>query len=305
MQGVSCERGIKLGAGLDSSIIKQIKITDLKTQGNTASGTATLNGQPTATFQLNSDRLPQDDPGQQATQHRGLRLMALVGMLLRGVGMSRLTLRLGLVVVCGLVVAVGASTATVLPGEVACGKVTLRGDFAGRADVVVIRHRTDCATARRVAQRAASRPTAFGARTPAPAGWTCMASFRPSLGYVLRHAVTCQRGRDLSSIDRPAVAIALPDIEVAHCGDVRVNRFLRPDPRGAFGAFGIVARGVRCPAARGLAGRYVHTPSAPEHKTRLDGWICTPHPTAKAQQVRVSCTLRGATVTFEDELPSG
>lgn len=212
---------------------------------------------------------------------------------------------LGLVVGCASFIAVGTSAARVLPGEVGCGKVTLRGEFLGRAEIVVIAHRSTCVTAKRVAQRAASRPTSFGAPTPAPAGWTCMASFRPSLGYVLRHSVTCQRGRNLSSIDRPAVAIALPDSPAARCGNVRVNRLLHSDQHGAFGAFGIAANGVICTSARTLASRYVHRPSAAEHKTRVDGWTCTPHPTTSAQAVRVSCALKGATVTFKEERPNG
>ncbi len=52
VQGTSCEQGIKLGSALYGSTIKQIKITGLKTEGSTASGTATLNGQATATFRL-------------------------------------------------------------------------------------------------------------------------------------------------------------------------------------------------------------------------------------------------------------
>jgi hypothetical protein len=52
VQGTSCEQGIKLGSGLLGSIIKQIQITGLMTQGKTSTGTATVNGQPMATFQL-------------------------------------------------------------------------------------------------------------------------------------------------------------------------------------------------------------------------------------------------------------
>lgn len=51
-QGVSCEQGIKLSSALYSSIIKQVKVTGVKTRGTTASGTSTLNGQPIATFRL-------------------------------------------------------------------------------------------------------------------------------------------------------------------------------------------------------------------------------------------------------------
>ena len=146
-------------------------------------------------------------------------------------------------------------------------RVTLRGDFAGHADIVVIAHRATCATARRVAMRAASLPTRFGAPTPAPAVSTCIASF-------LRHSVTCQHGRDRSNIDHPAVAIALPDSPAGRCGDVRVNRLLQADRRGTFGAFGITG-------------------------------TCTPHPTATAQQVRVNCRVGDASVTFVDKVPNG
>jgi len=132
-----------------------------------------------------------------------------------------------------------------------------------------------------------------------------MASFRPSLGYVLRHAVTCQRGHNLASINRPAVAIALPDAPAARCGDVRVNGALHPDPHGAFGAFGIDANGVICSSARSLASQYVNTPSAPQRTTRVNGWTCVPRRTVKAQHVHVSCTVGGAGVTFEEELPNG
>ncbi len=52
VQGTGCEHGIKMAAPLYSSIIKQIKITDVNTVGSTASGIATLNGKPTATFHM-------------------------------------------------------------------------------------------------------------------------------------------------------------------------------------------------------------------------------------------------------------
>jgi hypothetical protein len=50
--GVSCEQSVRTGAGTYGSIIKQIKIADLKITGLRATGTSTLNGQPTATFTL-------------------------------------------------------------------------------------------------------------------------------------------------------------------------------------------------------------------------------------------------------------
>jgi hypothetical protein len=49
-QGASCEAGVRLGASTYGSIIKQIRIADLKVTGRTATGTSTLNGRPTATF---------------------------------------------------------------------------------------------------------------------------------------------------------------------------------------------------------------------------------------------------------------
>jgi hypothetical protein len=52
VQGAGCEQGIKMAAPVYGSIIKQIKIADVKTAGSTASGVATLNGKPTATFQM-------------------------------------------------------------------------------------------------------------------------------------------------------------------------------------------------------------------------------------------------------------
>jgi hypothetical protein len=50
--GTSCEDGVRAGASVYGSIIKQIKVTDLTVTGRTATGTSTLNGQPTATFTL-------------------------------------------------------------------------------------------------------------------------------------------------------------------------------------------------------------------------------------------------------------
>jgi hypothetical protein len=89
-----------------------------------------------------------------------------------------------------------------------------------------------------------------------------------------------------------------------HCGDVRVNRFLRPAPAGMFGAFGIVTRGAGCPAARDIARRYVHHPT--EQKTiYLAGWKCTIQRAIAAQRVRVTCTRDGKPVSFADEVPNG
>jgi hypothetical protein len=52
MQGVSCEQGIRLGASVYGSIIKQIQVTGLTTLDQSATGISTLNGLPTATFKL-------------------------------------------------------------------------------------------------------------------------------------------------------------------------------------------------------------------------------------------------------------
>jgi hypothetical protein len=220
--------------------------------------------------------------------------------------------RLGMVlrlmlVACGLLaIAAAIAPGRVLPGEKGCGRILLRGDFAGRVDVVVVANRTDCRTALRVARRTASRRTVFGSRAPAPAGWTCMTSFRPSLGYILRHAVTCQRGRNLRSIGRPAVALSLPPGEPLHCGDVRINLKLRPDPTGIFGAFGILASGGQsdCPAARDIASRYVRNPTE-RARIVVHGWTCTQRPGGKAQETFVTCKRQRATVSFTDETPNG
>jgi len=219
--------------------------------------------------------------------------------------MSRLATISGLILTCGLL-GTGAAPARVLTGERGCGRITLRGDFAGRANVVVIARRTGCRTALRVARRAASRRTVFGSRPPAPSGWTCMTSLRPSLGYILRHAVTCQHGRHLSSIDRPSVAISLPDGEPLHCGDVRINQTLHLDPAGIFGAVGILATGSGsdCPAARDIAVRYVTHPTE-NVKIVLHGWTCTQRPGGQAQEAFVTCKRRHATVTFTNEIPNG
>jgi hypothetical protein len=50
--GSACEDGVKAGASVYGSIIKQIRVTDLKVAGRSATGTSTLNGQPTARFTL-------------------------------------------------------------------------------------------------------------------------------------------------------------------------------------------------------------------------------------------------------------
>jgi len=55
VKGVSCQQGIKDGALVYGSIIKQIKVTDLTVGRTTATATSTLNGLPTATFTLRDE----------------------------------------------------------------------------------------------------------------------------------------------------------------------------------------------------------------------------------------------------------
>jgi hypothetical protein len=52
VQGVSCRQGIKDGALVYGSIIKQITVTGLSVHGTTATATSMLNGHPTATLML-------------------------------------------------------------------------------------------------------------------------------------------------------------------------------------------------------------------------------------------------------------
>ncbi len=118
--------------------------------------------------------------------------------------------------------------------------------------------------------------------------------------------VTCQHGRDLKNIARPAVALALPAGEPLHCGDVRINQRLHRDQTGIFGAFGILASGGQsdCPAARDISKRYVQHPT---ERTRivLHGWTCTQRPGDLAQESFVTCKQRRKTVMLTDEIPNG
>jgi hypothetical protein len=50
--GSSCEQGVETGARVYGSLIKQIRVGELRVTGRIAAGTSTLNGQPTATFTL-------------------------------------------------------------------------------------------------------------------------------------------------------------------------------------------------------------------------------------------------------------
>ncbi len=52
VRGLSCAQGMKLASGLYGPIIKRITITDLKTQGNAASGITMVNGKPMARFHM-------------------------------------------------------------------------------------------------------------------------------------------------------------------------------------------------------------------------------------------------------------
>src|ERR1700716_2047405 len=52
IKGVSCAQGIRAGAGVYGSIIKQMGVSGLTVQGTTAIGTSMLNGRPTASFRL-------------------------------------------------------------------------------------------------------------------------------------------------------------------------------------------------------------------------------------------------------------
>ncbi len=52
VQGASCEQGITNGAGFYGSIIGQLRVSDLRTRGDTATATTNLSGRPTATVAL-------------------------------------------------------------------------------------------------------------------------------------------------------------------------------------------------------------------------------------------------------------
>jgi hypothetical protein len=89
------------------------------------------------------------------------------------------------------------------------------------------------------------------------------------------------------------------------CGDVTVNRFLKDDPNGTFGAFGISAKGTGCAKARSVAHGFIHKPSAIERgSARIQGYRCT-FRTTEVQQVQVTCKRHNARVRFRDEIPNG
>jgi hypothetical protein len=75
-----------------------------------------------------------------------------------------------------------------------CGSVTLNGEWHGaRARVEVMASDISCVRAMSVLRRATSRPFAVGATLAAPAGWKCVATLRPEVGYNPRYQVGCAR----------------------------------------------------------------------------------------------------------------
>jgi hypothetical protein len=103
------------------------------------------------------------------------------------------------------------------------------------------------------------------------------------------------------------VAPASAQAKFAHCGDVRVDRFLQSDRNGGFGAFDVTRTGTTCKAARRVASRYVHDPRAVLRPKRIERWRCTNRP-VDAQVVWVTCTRRSlsvAQINFLNWVPSG
>jgi hypothetical protein len=89
------------------------------------------------------------------------------------------------------------------------------------------------------------------------------------------------------------------------CGNVRVDRTLKPDHLGIFGAFGIKASGTGCTKARHVASGYIHDPGAIEKKSvKIRGYRCTFRPNG-VQQGKVTCTRKGASIRFLDLIPNG
>lgn len=98
----------------------------------------------------------------------------------------------------------------------------------------------------------------------------------------------------------PAQATAARD-----CGNVRVDRTLKPAPLGIFGAFGIKASGTGCAKARRVASGYIHDPGAIELKNvKIRGYRCTFRANG-VQQGKVTCTRKSASVRFLDLIPNG
>jgi hypothetical protein len=93
--------------------------------------------------------------------------------------------------------------------------------------------------------------------------------------------------------------------DTRRCGNVRVDRMLRPDPRGQFGAFAIRARDTGCRRARRLASTYVRDAASDAGAPRRIGrWRCTAR-TIDNQMQRVRCRLGERVVSFRNVLPSG
>lgn len=89
------------------------------------------------------------------------------------------------------------------------------------------------------------------------------------------------------------------------CGNVRVDRTLKPAPLGIFGAFGIKASGTGCAKARRVASGYIHDPGAIEQKSvKIRGYRCTFRANG-VQQGKVTCTRKHASVRFLDLIPNG
>jgi hypothetical protein len=89
------------------------------------------------------------------------------------------------------------------------------------------------------------------------------------------------------------------------CGNVRVDRTLKPDHLGIFGAFGIKAGGTGCAKARRVASGYIHDPGAIERKSAtIRGYRCTFRANG-VQQGKVTCARKGASIRFLDLIPNG
>ena len=89
------------------------------------------------------------------------------------------------------------------------------------------------------------------------------------------------------------------------CGNVRVDRTLKPAPLGIFGAFGIKASGTGCAKARRVASGYIHDPGAIERNSvKIRGYRCTFRANG-VQQGKVTCTRKSASVRFLDLIPNG
>jgi hypothetical protein len=81
-------------------------------------------------------------------------------------------------------------------GPTRCGTVPIDHNEAGRWDgiVEVAYGGHPCATAMSIAETAAAEPFGIGDSLPAPDGWFCMATFRPSVGSNTRYVLGCWQG---------------------------------------------------------------------------------------------------------------